>query len=104
MSKAIVSHKAKWRIMVRDGFSCIYCGQSPLTHRGVELTLDHVVPLAAGGSDLPHNIVIACRQCNTSKGSAVLHQSFASQIHEAIAKRNKSFNIAHDYKIYLGYE
>ena len=31
--------------------------------------VDHVIPLALGGSDGPENIVIACRECNQSKNA-----------------------------------
>lgn len=46
------------------GFRCAYCGV-----RGVELTKDHVVPLAAGGDHTAANIVPACLPCNAKKGT-----------------------------------
>jgi 5-methylcytosine-specific restriction endonuclease McrA len=39
---------------------CAYC-PSPAT------AWDHVVPVARGGETRPHNIVPACRPCNSSK-------------------------------------
>src|SRR5690606_40826449 len=34
------------------------------------LTIDHVLPVALGGSDDPSNLVAACRDCNAGKSSA----------------------------------
>jgi len=43
---------------------CAYCLR-PTKH----LTIDHVTPLARGGSHTPENIVMACRSCNSKKGA-----------------------------------
>lgn len=44
---------------------CAYCGKkfSPK-----DLTLDHIVPLARGGTTTPGNVVAACLSCNKNKG------------------------------------
>jgi 5-methylcytosine-specific restriction endonuclease McrA len=42
--------------------SCVYCGSLR------NLSLDHVFPRRAGGTDKPENLVWACRSCNSSKG------------------------------------
>ena len=44
----------------RDDGKCQYCGKRP--RKDNPLTLDHIVPRAAGGTDRPDNIVAACRQ------------------------------------------
>ncbi len=41
---------------------CIYCGAS------VDITMDHLIPLARGGSHTADNVAPACRSCNSSKG------------------------------------
>ena len=45
--------------------ACYYCSAvlEPKTR-----TIDHVIPLAAGGQHRPENLVAACRNCNFSKG------------------------------------
>ena len=53
----------------RDDNKCVYCG-SP--H---QLTIDHVVPRSAGGTDSWENLVTACRSCNTRKGSRTPEES-----------------------------
>ncbi|HEX7368230.1 MAG TPA: HNH endonuclease [Candidatus Saccharimonadales bacterium] len=41
---------------------CEYCGTT-----SVPLTQDHIIPLVRGGPDIPSNIVLACKSCNSSK-------------------------------------
>lgn len=41
---------------------------------GKNYHVDHIVPLARGGSNWPENIVIACPSCNQSKGSKLPHE------------------------------
>ena len=53
---------AKARIRDRDGDRCFYCRTT-----GIPLWLDHVVPVAKGGSDEDSNLVLACPHCNCSK-------------------------------------
>ncbi|MEV5953740.1 HNH endonuclease [Streptomyces sp. NPDC051987] len=38
-------------------------------HEASNLTADHVVPKAAGGTDDPENIQVLCRGCNSRKHS-----------------------------------
>jgi 5-methylcytosine-specific restriction endonuclease McrA len=40
------------------------------------LTLDHLVPLAKGGTGLFANIVPACLSCNDSKGAKLLFKEW----------------------------
>jgi 5-methylcytosine-specific restriction endonuclease McrA len=47
---------------------CAYCN-APL--EGKE-TIEHVVPLNCGGTNLPHNAVLACSSCNASKKDRLL--------------------------------
>lgn len=44
---------------------CAYCGHP----YGQAFEVDHVIPLAKGGTNWPYNIVIACPRCNRSKGA-----------------------------------
>jgi len=53
------------RILRRDRHRCFYCRQPLLPG---EWTLDHVVPIARGGSDLASNLVACCTRCNWAKG------------------------------------
>lgn len=42
---------------------CCYCGKK-LDGKG---TVDHFIPIAAGGSDVLGNLVLCCQSCNSSK-------------------------------------
>lgn len=59
----------RYRIFLRDGFACRYCGARP--DQSV-LVVDHVHPVSAGGSNDPSNLVTACQDCNAGKGAMVL--------------------------------
>lgn len=64
-------------VFVRDRFRCQYCNKQVFTfpvnsknksRHSLEATIDHLVPLAAGGLDCETNVVTACRKCNNRKG------------------------------------
>lgn len=52
---------------------CRYCGKKR------KLTQDHVVPLENGGSHTASNIVPACKNCNSSKGTKPVSVFLAEQ-------------------------
>ena len=54
---------AQWReIKAHYGHCCVYCGQ-----QSQRLTMDHLTPLARGGSHTASNVVPACKRCNSRK-------------------------------------
>lgn len=53
-------------IFFRDRNRCQYCGRTFAQKR---LNLDHVVPLSRGGRSSWDNVVCACIECNSRKGS-----------------------------------
>jgi len=54
---------AWWREKIATG-ECYYCGRK---FNPLELTMDHKIPLARGGSSEKINIVPACKECNNKK-------------------------------------
>lgn len=61
-----VTKRIRYEVLRRDGFACRYCGaMAP----DVKLTVDHVMPVALGGTDDPTNLVTACADCNAGKAS-----------------------------------
>lgn len=52
------------KLAERDGLKCRYCGDEVGPFEA-----DHVIPRSRGGPDALHNRVIACRDCNQSKGA-----------------------------------
>lgn len=59
-----VSKRTRFEVLRRDNFTCRYCRSAE-----GELTVDHVTPVALGGTDDPSNLVAACRDCNMGKAS-----------------------------------
>ena len=54
----------RYEVLVRDNFTCKYCGQyAP----NVRLEVDHVVPVVEGGTDALNNLVTSCWACNRGK-------------------------------------
>ena len=64
--------KVRFEIFKRDRFCCVYCG---VDGRMTRLVLDHRVPLARGGLDIPENLVTACEPCNSGKGARPLDEA-----------------------------
>lgn len=74
-----VSKRLRFEIFKRDGNKCRYCGA---TAEDAPLTIDHVVPVALGGSDEPSNLVSACRPCNAGKSSSSPDAALVSEVSE----------------------
>lgn len=70
-----VSKRTRFEVLRRDNFTCRYC-------RGTEgqLTVDHVTPVALGGTDDPSNLVAACRDCNSGKASTGPNESTVADV------------------------
>lgn len=67
----VVEKIDRLRVIRRDGSRCYLCGRLLARH---EITLDHVVPLERGGPHTEGNLRVACRSCNASKGTKLLHE------------------------------
>lgn len=67
--------RALKRATLRDcSRRCVYCGTALIPETA---TLDHVHPVARGGSHLPGNLVAACAPCNRLKGDMMPNEFFA---------------------------
>lgn len=76
-----VSRRLRFEVLQRDGHTCRYCGA---TAPDVRLTVDHVVPVALGGSDEPSNLAAACADCNAGKSSTAPGRPLIEQVaHDA---------------------
>lgn len=49
--------------------ACFYC-QEPLSSD--QITIDHAIPVAKGGGEELANLLVACKPCNSAKGSQTL--------------------------------
>lgn len=52
-------------IFERDGFRCKHCGTPD------DLTVDHIIPVTAGGLSFDENLQTLCRSCNSKKGCRI---------------------------------
>jgi len=63
-AKARELRKSRWWQQKISRGHCQYCGASVPPK---ELTMDHIVPLAMGGSSSKGNIAACCKACNNKK-------------------------------------
>lgn len=66
-------------VLSRDKWKCHMCGKStPKRLRGTiednAPEMDHIIPLAKGGSHTWDNVACACRKCNQDKGDQIIGQ------------------------------
>ena len=59
---------SKKNVMIRDGFTCQYCGVQK------ELTIDHVTPVSRGGKSAFENCVTACKHCKIKRATNSLRK------------------------------
>jgi hypothetical protein len=61
-----VSGHVQQKIWRADGYKCYYCSRQM---GEVQLSIDHFIPLEAGGANDQSNYLSACRKCNKDKGN-----------------------------------
>lgn len=59
-----ISPSLRYDVFRRDNFTCQYCGRKAPT---VELHVDHIIPVAKGGTNDFNNLITACYECNRGK-------------------------------------
>lgn len=64
-----LSNKVRFEVFKRDKFTCQYCGKSA---PDVVLNVDHIKPVAEGGTNDILNLVTACFECNNGKSDREL--------------------------------
>lgn len=72
--------KEKLALLKRDGNNCFYCGKRLMD----DITLEHIIPLVAGGKNMLGNMVLAHEQCNQEAGNLPVYK----KMELAIKKRN----------------
>lgn len=60
-----LSPSLRYEILKRDGFKCKLCGRS--SSNGVELEVDHIIPVSKGGKTVKSNLRVLCKDCNRGK-------------------------------------
>jgi 5-methylcytosine-specific restriction endonuclease McrA len=54
-------------IYMRDDWRCVYCDRSLKRVNPRQRTLDHIIPVAMGGSNNETNLITCCKKCNDRK-------------------------------------
>ncbi len=62
----MISAKTKALVIQRANSCCEYC-QSQLRHSPAPFSVEHIIPLSAGGDDAIDNLALACQGCNNHK-------------------------------------
>jgi hypothetical protein len=76
-----VSARLRYEVLRRDEFACRYCRRTDLA-----LEVDHVVPVALGGADLPENLVAACEECNGGKSATGASEELVADVDSRAAE------------------
>ncbi|MCH5205619.1 MAG: HNH endonuclease [Oscillospiraceae bacterium] len=64
-----MSDKLRYSIMKRDGFKCVICGRR--ADDGIKLHVDHIIPVAKGGTTIESNLRTLCESCNWGKSDSI---------------------------------
>lgn len=59
-----ISASKRKRIYKRDNYLCQYCGKDCSDG---DISIDHIIPISAGGSESDDNLCVACYACNSKK-------------------------------------
>lgn len=62
--RILISPAVRKYVFERDLYQCKSCGK---THLETVLNIDHIIPLARGGSNDISNLQTLCRSCNQRK-------------------------------------
>ena len=85
------SKRLRFEILRRDNHACRYCGG---TAPDVALTVDHILPVALGGTDDPTNLVAACRDCNAGKASINPDQPIVDDVAQDAIRWRRALTVA----------
>ncbi len=86
-----ISKTLRYEVLKRDNFACRYCGAAA---PDAKLTVDHVIPVALGGSDEPSNLVAACSACNAGKSASSPDAPFVAQVAEDALRWRRAMETA----------
>jgi len=64
-----ISPSIRFDVFQRDNHVCQYCGRTPPV---IKLVVDHLTPVAHGGTDVFENLVTSCEECNSGKSAKLI--------------------------------
>ncbi len=62
-----LTDEIKNQVIERDNFTCLCCGKTRKKGRKIRLQVDHILPVAMGGSNQISNLQALCNHCNNIK-------------------------------------
>ena len=68
------SLRLRYKVLLRDGFSCVQCGASPAKDKNIELHIDHIIPWSKNGETILQNLQTLCSNCNLGKGNFLVKE------------------------------
>ena len=92
----MVSARTRYKIFVRDNFTCQYCGQNISDDENIKLEVEHVIPKSKGGTDTFNNLVTSCFRCNRGKYSD--SPIVFTTKHTTISKTSKGMNFYSNFQ------
>lgn len=72
-SRPFISPRLRRQVAKDANNRCGYCLSAEILS-GIPLTIDHIIPVAAGGDTVRENLWLACRPCNEYKSDQIYAQ------------------------------
>lgn len=93
-------------LMVEQNGLCGYCRREmTVDRRHVRkirfATIDHIVPIVAGGTNDTENLILCCRLCNIVKGHASVEEFIFGLLWVWICKKHPRLSVAF-YSVFRG--
>lgn len=63
--RSLMTQSMRYDVLKRDDFRCVLCGRR--AKDGVELQVDHIIPVSKGGKTIKTNLRTLCSGCNSGK-------------------------------------
>lgn len=67
IERAKMSDSIRYDVLKRDNYKCCICGRS--AKDGVNLEVDHIIPVSKGGKTVISNLQTLCDRCNRGKSN-----------------------------------
>lgn len=98
-SRKSLSKKIRFEVFKRDSFTCQYCGEKA---PDVLLEVDHIKPVAQGGTDDILNLIASCFDCNRGKSDRELSDNTVIQKQrdqlEALQERKEQIEMMFEWQ------
>lgn len=62
----------RFKVLRRDSFRCVLCGDNPPTNPQCVLNVDHIVPWSKGGPTVLENLRTLCAPCNLGRSNGYM--------------------------------